>query len=97
MDSDFGSGSDFMNESNSGSGFMNDSDSGSGFMNISGSGSGSGPNQSVALCLNITIFGDDIVEGVENIFISFMSLNSQVAFVGPSDAVVNIMDDDGEH
>ena len=103
MDSDFGSGSGFMNmsgsgfmnESDSGSGFMNDSDSGSGFMNVSGSGSG--PNQSVALCLNITIFGDDIVEGVESIIVSFISLNSQVAFVGPSDAQVNIMDDDGEH
>ena len=136
MDSDFGSGSgfmnisgsgfmnesdsgsDFMNESDSGSGFMNesdsgssfmnvsgsglmnDSDSGSGFMNVSGSGSGSGsdsgPNRSLALCLNITIFGDNIVEGVENIIVSFTPLNSQVAFVGSSNAQVNIMDDDGE-
>ena len=102
LDSDFGSGSGFMNMS--GSGFMNDSDSGSGFMNVSGSGSGSGsssgsgsgPNRSSAFCLNVTIIGDDIVEGVENIIVSFTPLNSQVAFVGPSNAQVNIMDDDGE-
>ena len=121
MDSDFGSGSGFMNmsgsgfmnESDSGSGFMNESDSGSGFMNVSGSGlmndsdsgsgfmnvsgSGSEPNQSLALCLNVTIFGDDIVEGVETIIVSFIPLNNQVAFVGPSDAQVDIVDDDGEH
>ena len=106
------SGSGFMNESDSGSSFMNvsgsglmnDSDSGSGFMNVSGSGSGfgsgsesgSGPNPSSAFCLNITIIGDDIVEGVENIIVSFTPLNSQVAFVGPSNAQVNIIDDDGD-
>ena len=102
------SGSGFINESDSGSGYMNESDSGSsfmivsgsgsGFMNVSGSGSGSGsgPNPSSAFCLNITIIGDDIVEGVENIIVSFTPLNSQVAFVGPSNAQVNIIDDDGD-
>jgi hypothetical protein len=102
MDSDFGSGSSLMNVS--GSGLMNESDSGSGFMNVSGSGSGSdsdsgsgsGPNQSSVLCLNVTIFGDDIVEGVEYIYITFTPLNNQVAFAGSSEAQVRIVDDDGE-
>jgi hypothetical protein len=126
MDSDFGFGSGFINESDSGSGFMNDSDSGSslmnvsgsglmnesdsgsGFMNVSGSGSGSGsdsgsgsgsgsgPNRSSVLCLNVTIFGDDIVESVEYINVTFTPLNNQVAFAGSSEAQVRIVDDDGE-
>ncbi len=106
------SGSGFLNESDSdfslmnvsGSGLMNESDSGSGFMNVSGSGSGSGsdsgsgsgPNRSSAFCLNVTIFGDDIVEGVEYINITFTPLNNQVAFAGPSEAQVLIVDDNGE-
>ena len=108
MDSDFGSGSGFMNESDSSSNVMNisdsglmndsDSDSGSGFMNSSDSHSGPGfrSNQSSVLCLNVTIFGDDIVEGMEAIFINFISLNDQVVFAGPLDAQVRIMDDDGK-
>ena len=100
------SGSGFMNESDSGSSFMNmsdsglmnDSDSGSGFMNGSGSRSGSDfrSNQSSVLCLNVTIFGDDIVEGMEAIIINFMPLNDQVVFAGPSKAQVQIVDDDGK-
>ena len=95
-----------MNESDSNfnvmnisdSGLMNGSDSGSGFMNSSGSHSGPGfrSNQSSVLCLNVTIFGDDIVEGMEAIFINFISLNDQVVFAGPLDAQVRIMDDDGK-
>jgi hypothetical protein len=107
MDSDFGSGSSLMMNV-SGSGLMNESDSDSGFMNVFGSGSGSssdsgsdsgsgsGPNRSSALCLNVTIFGDDIVEGVEYIYITFTPLNNQVAFAGSSEAQVRIVDDDGE-
>ena len=104
MDSDFGSG--FINESDSSSNFMNisdsglmnDSDSGSGFMNSSSSHSGPGfrSSQSSVLCLNVTIFGDDIVEDMEAIIINFTSLNDQVVFAGPLDAYVRIMDDDGK-
>ena len=69
-------------------------------MNISGSGSGSGsgsqPNHSSALCLNVTVFGDDIVEDVEYINVSFTPLDDQVIFIGPSEAQVRIVDDDGE-
>ena len=72
-----------------------DSDSGSGIMNAFGSGSGSQQNTSSALCLNVTIFGDDAVEGVEYINVSFTPLDSQVIFVGPSQAQVHIVDDDG--
>ena len=89
-----GSGSGFMNESDSGSGFMNVSGSGSG--SSSGSGSGSQQNPSSVLCLNVTIFGDDTVEDVEYINVSFTPLDNQVIFVSPSQAQVHIVDDDGE-
>ena len=51
----------------------------------------------VALCLSVTIFGDDIVEGeMEYINVTFTSLDDQGFFVGPTLAQVFIMDDDGE-
>jgi hypothetical protein len=78
--------------SGSGSGL---SGSGSG---LSGSGSGSGyrPYESSAFCFNVTIFGDDIVEGVEYINVNFVPMDDQVIFIGPSEAQVHIVDNDGE-
>jgi hypothetical protein len=59
--------------------------------------SGSGmTNDIVALCLNVTIFGDDIVEGMEYINVSFTHSDNQASFVGPSQAQVRIIDNDGE-
>ena len=79
-----------MNDSsNSSSDFF--SGDGSGFMN---SMPGSGMT-AVALCLNITIIGDDTVEDMEYINITFTS-DDQASFVGPSQAQVHIVDDDGE-
>ena len=53
-------------------------------------------NTTVALCLKVTIFGDDTVEGMEYINVSFTHSVYQASFVGPSQAQVHIMDDDGE-
>ena len=51
----------------------------------------------VALCLSVTIFGDDIVDGdMEYINVNFTASNDQGFFVGPTLAQVFIMDDDGE-
>ena len=97
MDPGLGSGSG-LSASGSGSG-LSGSGSGSG---LSGSGSGSGGSgsgyqiQSSVFCLNVTIFGDDIVEGVEYISVNFVPLDDQVIFVGPSEAQVRIVDNDGK-
>ena len=80
-----------MNDSsNSTSDFVSGNDTGS--MNDSMPGSGM---TAVALCLNITVLGDDIVEDMEYINVSFTS-DDQASFVGPSQAQVHIVDDDGE-
>ena len=78
--------SSMNNSFNSTSGF------GSGYSSTPGSGS---DMTNEALCLNITIFGDDIVEDMEYINISFTS-DDQAMFDGPSQAQVYIMDNDGE-
>ena len=61
-------------------------------------GSGMAVNVMEALCLNITIFGDDTVEDMEYINVSFTPSDDQeqASFVGPSQAQVHIMDNDGE-
>ena len=53
-------------------------------------------NATVALCLNITIFGDDTAEDMEYINVNFTLSDDQASFVGPSQAQVHIMDNDGE-
>ena len=50
----------------------------------------------IALCLNITIFGDDTVENMEYINVNFTLSDDWAFFIGPSQAQVHIMDDDGE-
>ena len=82
--------------SGSGSGVSGSGLSGSGSGSGSGFGSGYQPYPSSALCLNVTIFGDDIVEDVEYVSVSFTALDDQVIFIGPSEAQVHILDDDGE-
>ena len=48
------------------------------------------------VCINITVFDDDTVESTENINISFVGMDSRVSFDGSSDALVYILDNDGE-
>ena len=61
-------------------------------------GSGMAANITAVLCLNVTILGDDTVEDMEYINISFTPSDDQdqVYFFGPSQAQVHIVDDDGE-
>ena len=61
-------------------------------------GSGMAVNVTEVLCLNVTIFGDDTVEGMEYINVSFTPSDDQdqASFIGPAQAQVYIMDNDGE-
>lgn len=96
-----GSGIEF---SSSGSGSRFGSSSGSG---DESSGFGSGfPGDTFVLfllrpdsdqiCINVTVIGDMVIENMENIQISFSTLDPRVSFSGGSEARIYIIDDDGE-
>ena len=50
----------------------------------------------LVICLNVTIIGDDTVEDVEYINVTFTPVDNQTVIIGSSQAQVIIVDDDGE-